>query len=87
MLKFLGKLFGAADRVEVASDRLAAAVEGIAADLESVRAALRDRFGMEALPAPAAALPSPATTALPAPEESAEPTATGRKRGKAAPAA
>jgi hypothetical protein len=72
MLKFLGKLFGAADRVESASDRLALAVEGIASDLESVRAALRDRFGLDALPATA-------VPALPVPEDNA----TGRKRGKA----
>jgi hypothetical protein len=69
MLKFLARLFGAADRVEVASDRLALAVEGIASDLESVRAALRERLGLDSLPA---------VPALPAPEE------TTRKRGKPA---
>jgi hypothetical protein len=71
MLKFLGRLFGAADRVESASDRLALAVEGIASDLESVRAALRERLGLDSLPA---------VPALPAPEDNA----TGRKRGKPA---
>jgi hypothetical protein len=76
MLKFLGRLFGAADRVEVASDRLALAVEGIADDLEKLRASLRDRLGLDSPPATA-------VPALPAPEDSAN----GRRRGKAAPAA
>jgi hypothetical protein len=68
-VEFLARLFGAADRVESASAHLALAVEGIASDLESVRAALRERLGLDSLPA---------VPALSAPEDNAA----GRKRGK-----
>lgn len=75
MLSFLSRLFGGLSRVEAASDRVALAMEGIAEDLEQARAALRQRIGLDGLPAPAA---------LPEPEAEDETHKNGRARKTAA---